>query len=222
MKSYEGVGSGLKEAGPILEVLRNRLLNSVVSAETSAGSASPGGARDRDKQEVAEIQMTKKPSTGAATEVGLPHSIGKVLEVSGTSWDLGTTELAKSVESLEQMQQSASAVLGPVRNLCDHIRKLPNGFAPLRVFEQQLGLLSESFPPMKALHEQIALIADHSSAPFSQLAKSLKVMHETRERLVRLASTFETASEIETEFNKFAQTFTSPSPRKSTIPDEVA
>jgi len=43
----------------------------------------------------------------------------------------------------------------------------------------------------------------------------LKVMHESRQRLVKLASTFESTSEIETEFNKLVQTLSKPSPKTS-------
>ena len=132
------------------------------------------------------------------------------------SWELGADQFANSLESLERMQQSVFANLEPMKALCQHIRTLPYAFAPLRAFEQGLGELAEAFAPMKELHEAVAVIAEDSSTTFTQLAKSLKVMHESRQRLVELESTFDSASEIEAEFNKFAQTLSNPSPKTST------
>jgi hypothetical protein len=110
------------------------------------------------------------------------------------SWELGADQFANSLESLERMQQSVFANLEPMKALCQHTRTLPYAFAPLRAFEQGLGVLAEAFAPMKELHEAVAVIVEDSSRTFTQLAKSLKVMHESRQRLAKLARTFETAS----------------------------
>ena len=57
------------------------------------------------------------------------------------------------------------------------MRRLPNAFAPLRAFEEQLGELAESFAPMKALHQEIVLIVEDSGVLFIQLAKSLEMVN---------------------------------------------
>ena len=57
------------------------------------------------------------------------------------------------------------------------MRKLPNAFAPLRAFEEQLGVLAESFAPMKALHQEIALMVEDSGCtlyPTRQIPRSGK------------------------------------------------
>ena len=69
------------------------------------------------------------------------------------------------------------------------------------------------FAPMKALHQEIALMVEDSGALFIQLAKSLEMVNESRKRIAKLASTLETAAEIQTELNELAQAFNRTSPR---------
>jgi hypothetical protein len=78
------------------------------------------------------------------------------------------------------MQQSAAAALEPMKALCEYMRKLPYTFAPLRAFEEQLGVLAESFDSMKALHEENAHVLEDSGAPFVRLAKSLELVNESQ------------------------------------------
>jgi hypothetical protein len=217
-------GSG--ETGPKLSLLRNRLLSREPSSEddsteVGAGEASPACARYYGIREVSQGNMTEKTSIGVDSEVQLSCSVARVFEPTN-AWRERAAELATSLESLERMQQSAAAALEPINALCEHMRKLPDAFAPLRAFEEQLGVMAESFAPMKALHEQIALIVEDSGAPFIQLAKSLEVVNASRQRIAKLASTFETAAEIQTEFNKLAQAFNRPSPRTPTTVQDAA
>jgi hypothetical protein len=210
--------SGEAETGPKLGLLRNRLLNlesgtADGSTKVSAGKANPACARNCGTGEVSQGNMTEENSIETDSEFQLSDSVAKVFEPTKAWQERGVAELATSMESLERMQQSAAAALEPIEALCEHMRTLPYAFAPLRAFEQQLGELVESFAPMKKLHEEIALIVEDSSAPFVQLAKSLEVVNESRQRIARLSSTFETAAEIQAEFNKLAEAFNRTSPR---------
>ena len=65
---------------------------------------------------------------------------------------------------------------------------------------------------MKAMHQEIALMVEDSGALFIQLAKSLEVVNVSRKRIAKLASTLETAAEIQTELNELAQAFNRTSP----------
>jgi hypothetical protein len=136
--------------------------------------------------------------------------VAKVFEPTNAWLERGAAELATSLESLERMHQSAAAALEPIKALCEHMRTLPYAFAPLRAFEEQLGVLVESFAPMKALHEEVVLLVEDSGAPFIQLAKSLEVVNVSQQRIASLASTFETAAELQVEFNELAQAFNRP------------
>jgi hypothetical protein len=120
--------------------------------------------------------MTEKDSIATESGFELSYSVAKAFEPIKAWQDRGVAELAASLESLEPMEQSAAATLGPINALCEHMRKLSNAFAPLRTFEEQLGVLAESFAPMKAMHQEIALMVEDSGALFIQLAKSLEVV----------------------------------------------
>jgi methyl-accepting chemotaxis protein len=156
--------------------------------------------------------MTEKNSIATESGFELSYSVAKAFEPIKAWQDRGVAELAASLESLEPMEQSAAATLGPINALCEHMRKLSNAFAPLRTFEEQLGVLAESFAPMKAMHQEIALMVEDSGALFIQLAKSLEVVNVSRKRIAKLASTLETAAEIQTELNELAQAFNRTSP----------
>jgi hypothetical protein len=219
MKLYGrvGGGAGAGETVPKLTLLRNRLLNRESAspdgfAEVSAVETIPACASDCGTTEVSEGNMTEKNSKGTESEFQLSDSVEKAFEPVKAWQDRGVAELATSLESLERMQQSAAAALEPIKALCEHMRTLPYAFAPLRAFEEQLRALAESFPPMKELHEGVALLVEDSGAPFIQLAKSLEVVNLSPQRIARLASTFETAAELQAEFNELAQAFNRTSP----------
>jgi hypothetical protein len=215
------------EMGPKLRLLRSRLLNlesgsADGSTEASAGEANPACAPDCGTREVNQGNMIEKNSIGTDSEFQLSYSVAKVFEPTSAWLERGAAEFATSLESLERMQQSAAAALEPMKALCEHMQKLPNAFAPLRAFEEQLGVLAESFAPMKALHEEVALLVEDSGAPFIQLAKSLEVVNVSQQRIARLASTFETAAELQAEFNELAHAFNRPSPRTLTTVEDAA
>jgi len=102
------------------------------------------------------------------------------------------------------------------------MRKLPYTFAPLRAFQEQLGVLAEAFAPMKALHQEVALMLEDSGAPFIQLAKSLELAKVSQQRIAGLMSTLETAAEMQAEFDKLAQAFETHSPGMSTAVQSAA
>ncbi len=188
-------------------------------AEVSAGEAIPACAPDCDTREVSQGNMIEKNSIETESEF---QSVAQAFEPIKAWQARGVAQLATSLESLEAIEQSAAAALEPIRALCEHTRTLPNAFAPLRAFEEQLGVLAESFAPMKALHEEVALLVEDSGAPFIQLAKSLEVVNLSQQRIARLASTFETAAELQAEFNELAQAFNGPSPRTLTTVEDAA
>ena len=227
LRARVGGSSSSEETGPKLTLLRNRLLNREPASadgpvEVSAGEMNPVCVPDCGRPEGSQGNMTDKDSIGTKSEVQLSYSVAKAFEPIKAWQDRGVTELATSLESLERMQQSAAAALEPIKALCEHMRTLPYAFAPLRAFEQQLGVLAESFAPMKALHEEVALLVEHSGAPFIQLAKSLEVVNASQQRIATLASTFETAAELQAEFNELVQAFNGPSPRTLTTDEDAA
>jgi methyl-accepting chemotaxis protein len=212
-----GRNADTEETGPKLTLLRNRLLNresasADTSAEVRAGEMNPDCVPDGDTPEGRQGSMTEKNSIATESGFELSYSVAKAFEPIKAWQDRGVAELAASLESLEPMEQSAAATLGPINALCEHMRKLSNAFAPLRTFEEQLGVLAESFAPMKAMHQEIALMVEDSGALFIQLAKSLEVVNVSRKRIAKLASTLETAAEIQTELNELAQAFNRTSP----------
>jgi len=220
LQARVGGSASSEETGPKLTLLRSRLLNrELVSAdgslEVSTGEMNPSCAPDCGKLEGNQGNMTEKDSIGTESEVQLSYSVAKAFEPVKAWQDRGVAELATSLESLERMQQSAAAALEPIKALYEHMRTLPYAFAPLRAFEQQLGVLAESFAPMKALHEEVALLVEHSGAPFIHLAKSLEVVNASQRRIARLASTFETAAELQVKFNELAEAFNRASPETS-------
>ena len=210
LQARVGGGAGSGETGPKLTLLRNRLLNRESasadgSAEVSAGDVDLACVPDCGTPEGSQGNMTEKDSIERGSEFQLSYSVAKAFEPIKAWEDRGVAELATSLESLEPMEQSAAAALEPIKALCEHMRKLPNAFAPLRAFEEQLGVLAESFAPMKALHQEIALMLEDSGALFIQLAKSLEAVNVSRQRIAKLASTLETAAELQAEFNELAE-----------------
>jgi hypothetical protein len=166
--------------------------------------------------------MTKKTSEKTDLEFQVQYLVAKVFEPTKEWQKRWAVELATSLESLERMRQLAAATLAPMKELCEDMRNLPNAFAPLRAFQEQLGVLAKSFAPVKALHEEIARVVEDSGAPFIQLAKSLEVVNVLRQRIARLASTFEAAAEIQAEFDKLAQAFNRTSPATLTKAQKAA
>jgi hypothetical protein len=218
LQARVGGSASSEETGPKLTLLRNRLLNRESastdgSAEVSPEETNPACVPDCGTPEGNQGNMTEKDSMGTKSELHLSYSVAKAFEPIKAWQDRGVAELATSLESLEPMEQSAAAALEQIKALSEHMRRLPNAFAPLRAFEEQLGELAESFAPMKALHQEIALMVEDSGALFIQLAKSLEVVNESRKRISKLASTLETAAEIQTELNELAQAFNRTSPR---------
>jgi methyl-accepting chemotaxis protein len=217
LQARVGRSADTEETGPKLTSLRNRLLNrESASADTStevrAGEMNPACVPDGGTPEGRQGSMTEKDSIATESGFELSYSVAKAFEPIKAWQDRGVAELAACLESLEPMEQSAAAALGPINALCEHMRKLSNAFAPLRTFEEQLGVLAESFAPMKAMHQEIALMVEDSGALFIQLAKSLEVVNVSRKRIAKLASTLETAAEIQTELNELAQAFNRTSP----------
>jgi hypothetical protein len=205
------------EIGPNLKQLRNRLLHLEPIAEdgsikTSAGEANTACAPYYRTREFSQGQMTKKTSEKTDLEFQVQYLVAKVFEPTKEWQKRWAGELATSLDSLERMQQLAAGTLAPMKALCEDMRNLPNAFAPLRAFQEQLGVLAKSFAPMKELHQKLALMLEDAGAPFIQLAKSLELTKLSPERIARLASTFEAAAEIQTEFEKLAQAFNRTSP----------
>jgi hypothetical protein len=209
------VGSG--EAGPKLSLLRDRLLNRESASADGTPRVGLGETTTKSlpdySTEENQDNTIKTDSTGANSEFQVSSSVDRPLGSVRAPQEREVTELATSLESLEPMEHSAAAILEPIKALCERMRNLPYTFAPLRAFEQQLGELAESFAPMEALHQQVVLMVEDSGAPLVQLAKSLDVLSVSRKRIARLASTLETAAELQVEFNELVQSFNPTSPR---------
>ena len=74
--------------------------------------------------------MIEKDSMGTDSEFQLSYSVAKAFQPTNA----GRTRaagLATSLESLEANAAVGCAALEPIKALCEHMRKLPDTFAPL-------------------------------------------------------------------------------------------
>ena len=139
---------------PKLNQLSDRLLHLKPtkrrSVEASVGEADPACAPNHGIRHVNQGNITERASERTDSGSQLSYSVAKVFEPTKVCQERAA-ELGTSLESLERIEPLAAAALEPMRALYEYMRKLPYTYAPLRAFQEQLGVLAGSFVPMKAL-----------------------------------------------------------------------
>jgi hypothetical protein len=120
-------------------------------------------------------------------------------------------ELSESVDSIEQIAQSASRAFEPIEAFHMQIKKLSGTFEPMRSFQEQLGAMAETFEPMRGLHDQMVQMAAAFEINLAQLARCLEPAKKFQAQLIALAKSFEMASELQAQFLELSDSFRSAS-----------
>jgi DNA repair exonuclease SbcCD ATPase subunit len=180
------------------------------SKSTSAIASQPAPVASTVKQYGAGDEGN---SVSPKTSYNVAQAVAKVFDsVRGHQERLA--ELSKSLESIEQIAQSASRAFEPIETFHTQMKKLSGTFEPMRSFQHELGAMAEAFEPMRALHEQMAQMAQAFEINLAQLARCLEPAKKFQAQLIRLAKSFETASELQAQFLELSDSFRN-SPRSN-------
>jgi len=118
-------------------------------------------------------------------------------------------DLMRAFESIEGLGQSALKSFAPLATFRDQIAKLARMFEPMRVFQTQLAELAQSMEAMRGLQYQLSLLSDAFAVNLRQTASSIQPAIDFRAMLLKLAMSFESASELQASFNELAALFQS-------------
>jgi hypothetical protein len=108
---------------------------------------------------------------------------------------------------VEEMSGAADELFASLHSFGGRLSQLAQSFAPMRAFQLQLAQMAETFEPMKLLRDQLAQVGDAFENHLGLLLDALNPALQIRERVLRMAHTFDQVEQLQVEFGELLSVF---------------
>lgn len=132
-------------------------------------------------------------------------------------------KLVPAFEEVDRLGKDAVGAFATISDLCDHLSRLAEVYAPVSVFQNEVTQLAQKFEPLKGVQNQFAEMSRAFRDHLNYLAIAMEPAGKLQERLLELAQAFQPAVNLRHRFEQLARTFDSiSSPAQSAQNGSVA
>src|SRR5258708_15280018 len=105
-------------------------------------------------------------------------------------------KLLPAFEQVGRLGNQAVTAFESIKTLAGHLERLAGAFEPVKGLQDQLALLARSFGPVRSLQGRFAEVSNAFRDHLKHLVSALQPPRACHARLLELAATLESASEL--------------------------
>jgi len=130
-------------------------------------------------------------------------------------------ELSKLLQPIDTATQSTEDARQRIADLYEHLSGLASAFQSVKVFAEQVRVMSATFEPMKGLHDQLSKLIDAFYTNVKELGVALEPVRSFQAKVRQLGSTLDSINHLEDQLLQLAEAFR-PGTEKPAREDQAA